>query len=71
MMRTDSWCVQPHDSEDRPKEQKKAQGIGYSNITNCCTKVCPEDITITGDAVIPLKERVTENCYDRPGWRRQ
>jgi succinate dehydrogenase/fumarate reductase-like Fe-S protein len=34
--------------------------VGYCNITKCCTKVCPEHITITDNAIIPLKERVAE-----------
>ena len=39
-------------------------GIGYCNITKCCTKVCPEGITITDNAIIPLKERVVDQSYD-------
>ena len=39
-------------------------GIGYCNITKCCTRVCPEDITITDNAIIPLKERVVDRFYD-------
>jgi succinate dehydrogenase / fumarate reductase iron-sulfur subunit len=39
-------------------------GIGYCNITKCCTKVCPEGITITDNAIIPLKERVVDRSYD-------
>jgi succinate dehydrogenase / fumarate reductase iron-sulfur subunit len=39
-------------------------GIGYCNITKCCTKVCPEHITITDNAIIPLKERVVDRFYD-------
>jgi len=38
-------------------------GIGYCNITKCCTKVCPENITNTDNVIIPLKERVVE-FYD-------
>jgi hypothetical protein len=30
----------------------------------CCTNVCPEGITITDNAIIPLKERVVDNPYD-------
>ena len=37
---------------------------GYCNITKCCTKVCPENITITDNAIIPLKERVVDEFYD-------
>ena len=43
---------------------KEQHGIGYCNITKCCTKVCPEDITITDNAIIPLKERVVDRLYD-------
>jgi succinate dehydrogenase / fumarate reductase iron-sulfur subunit len=39
-------------------------GIGYCNITKCCTKVCPEHIQITDNAIIPLKERVVDRSYD-------
>ncbi len=52
------------DTEDRLPELKEAHGIGYCNITKCCTKVCPENITITDNAIIPLKERVVDEFYD-------
>ncbi|RLS94969.1 MAG: succinate dehydrogenase/fumarate reductase iron-sulfur subunit, partial [Planctomycetota bacterium] len=39
-------------------------GIGYCNITKCCTKVCPEHIGITDNAIIPMKERVVDEFYD-------
>ena len=45
-------------------ELKQAHGIGYCNITKCCTRVCPEHITITDNAIIPLKERVIDQLYD-------
>ena len=53
----------------RPPRQnlKQAGGIGYCNITKCCTKVCPENITITDNAIIPLKERVVDEFYDPLG----
>ena len=54
----------PLDIEDRLSELKQAGGIGYCNITKCCTKVCPENITITDNAIIPLKERVVDEFYD-------
>ncbi|MEP7119148.1 MAG: succinate dehydrogenase/fumarate reductase iron-sulfur subunit, partial [Acidobacteriota bacterium] len=41
-----------------------AHGIGYCNITKCCTTVCPEHIHITDNAIIPLKERVVDRFYD-------
>ena len=43
---------------------RSSSGIGYCNITKCCTKVCPEHITITDNAIIPLKERVVDRFYD-------
>jgi len=52
--------MHPLDVEDRLKDLKNADGIGYCNITKCCTHVCPEDITITDNAIIPLKERVAD-----------
>ena len=56
--------MHPLDTESRIEELKQAHGIGYCNITKCCTKVCPEDITITDNAIIPLKERVADEFYD-------
>src|SRR5579862_2605218 len=56
--------MHPLDTEDRIPELKQAHGIGYCNITKCCTKVCPEHITITDNAIIPLKERVVDDFYD-------
>jgi len=56
--------MHPLDIEDREPDLKKTQGIGYCNITKCCTKVCPEHITITDNAIIPLKERVVDRYYD-------
>jgi succinate dehydrogenase / fumarate reductase iron-sulfur subunit len=56
--------MNPIDTEDRVSDLKKAHGIGYCNITKCCTKVCPESITITDNAIIPLKERVVDQFYD-------
>lgn len=56
--------MHPLDEEDRLEDLKKKQGVGYCNITKCCTKVCPEHITITDNAIIPLKERVVDEYYD-------
>ncbi len=56
--------MHPLDTEDRVAELKEAEGIGLCNITKCCTKVCPEDIQITDNAIIPLKERVVDRMYD-------
>jgi succinate dehydrogenase / fumarate reductase iron-sulfur subunit len=59
--------MHPLDTEDRLEELKTADGIGFCNITKCCTKVCPENITITDNAIIPLKERVVDRFYDPLG----
>ena len=56
--------MHPLDVENRLGELKDTDGIGYCNITKCCTKVCPEEITITDNAIIPLKERVVDEFYD-------
>jgi succinate dehydrogenase / fumarate reductase, iron-sulfur subunit len=56
--------MHPLDTEDRLEELQKSQGVGFCNITKCCTKVCPESITITDNAIIPLKERVADEYYD-------
>ena len=64
--------MHPLDTDGRLEELKKAYGIGYCNITKCCTNVCPEEIKITDNAIIPLKERVVDEFYDPLGslWRR-
>ncbi len=54
----------PMDDANRTKLLKDSMGIGYCNITKCCTEVCPEDIHITDNAIIPLKERVVDDHYD-------
>jgi succinate dehydrogenase / fumarate reductase iron-sulfur subunit len=56
--------MHPLDSDDRTRDLKSTQGIGLCNITKCCSKVCPEHITITDNAIIPLKERVIDRLYD-------
>ncbi len=56
--------MHPLDVEDRVEDLRKQHGIGYCNITKCCTKVCPESITITDNAIIPLKERVVDRFFD-------
>jgi len=53
--------------EDRVEDLRRAHGVGYCNITKCCTQVCPEHITITDNAIIPLKERVVDEFYDPLG----
>ncbi len=56
--------MHPLESEDRIKDLKDKYNIGYCNITTCCRQVCPESITITENAIIPLKERVVDEFFD-------
>jgi succinate dehydrogenase / fumarate reductase, iron-sulfur subunit len=54
--------------EDRKEYAQAHQGLGYCNITKCCTEVCPEHIKITDNAIIPMKERVVDRRYDPLVW---
>jgi len=63
-VRAASLEMHPLDQEDRIPMIKDALGTGYCNITKCCTEVCPENIAITDNAIIPLKERVVTRYYD-------
>jgi succinate dehydrogenase / fumarate reductase iron-sulfur subunit len=56
--------MHPLDTDNRLAQLKDGEGIGFCNITKCCTKVCPEEIRITDNAIIPLKERVVDEFYD-------
>jgi len=60
--------MHPMDGVSRTKLLKDELGIGLCNITKCCTEVCPEDIHITDNAIIPLKERVVDEFYDPLFW---
>lgn len=60
--------MHPLDTEDRLPDLKNSEGIGLCNITKCCTAVCPEEIHITDNAIIPLKERVVDRYYDPWHW---
>ena len=60
--------MHPLDGEDRSDLLRKDLGLGYCNITKCCTEVCPENITITDNAIIPLKERLVDRYYDPVMW---
>ena len=53
---------------DRKEYAAEDQGLGYCNITKCCTEVCPEHIKITDNAIIPMKERVVDRRYDPVVW---
>jgi len=56
--------MHPLDTLDRRELAQKEAGIGYCNITKCCTEVCPEGIHITDNAIIAMKERVVDLKYD-------
>ncbi|MBM3735520.1 MAG: succinate dehydrogenase/fumarate reductase iron-sulfur subunit [Acidobacteria bacterium] len=56
--------MNPVDAADRVADLKDKHGIGLCNITKCCTHVCPEEIKITDNAIIPLKERVVDEFFD-------
>lgn len=64
MVRLGTVEMHPLDVEDRLPFIKEQSGIGYCNITKCCTEVCPEEIHITDNAIIPLKERIVDEYYD-------
>jgi succinate dehydrogenase / fumarate reductase iron-sulfur subunit len=64
LVRSAGLEMHPIDTADRTTHLKDEGGIGYCNITKCCTEVCPEHIKITDNAIIPLKERVADNYYD-------
>ena len=58
----------PLDTADRRELVRQEFGVGYCNITKCCTEVCPELIRITDNGIIPLKERVVSAHYDPVMW---
>jgi succinate dehydrogenase / fumarate reductase iron-sulfur subunit len=64
LMRIAELDMHPLDTVDRRQTAVEDHGLGYCNITKCCTEVCPEHIHITDNALIPLKERVADRRYD-------
>ncbi|SDH95814.1 succinate dehydrogenase subunit B [Actinokineospora alba] len=68
LMRIAELEMHPLDSADRVREAQDDHGLGYCNITKCCTEVCPEGIKITDNALIPMKERVADRKYDPIVW---
>lgn len=64
LVRLASLLMHPLDKKDRVPFVKEDMGVGYCNITKCCTEVCPEEIKITDNAIIPLKERVVSRFFD-------
>jgi succinate dehydrogenase / fumarate reductase iron-sulfur subunit len=63
-VRVASLEMHPKDVLDRREQTREQGGLGYCNITKCCTEVCPEHIHITDNAIIPLKERVADVHWD-------
>jgi succinate dehydrogenase / fumarate reductase iron-sulfur subunit len=68
LVRTAGLEMHPIDEGDRRGYLKDVGGVGFCNITKCCTEVCPEHIKITDNAIIPLKERVADEFYDPIQW---
>ncbi len=64
MIRLAGLEMHPKDVLDRSALVKDKAGVGYCNITKCCTEVCPEHIKITDNAIIPLKERMDDSYFD-------
>jgi succinate dehydrogenase / fumarate reductase iron-sulfur subunit len=68
MIRIASLEMHPRDTLDRTQLVRDKAGVGYCNITKCCTEVCPEHIKITDNAIIPLKERMDDAYFDPIRW---
>jgi len=71
MARVASLEMHPKDTLDRRPLLKGNAGVGFCNITKCCTEVCPEHIKITDNAIIPLKERMDDVYFDPVRWALQ
>ena len=67
-IRTAELEMHPLDQADRRDLAQDEAGLGLCNITKCCTEVCPENIKITDNAIIPMKERVAGHRYDPLVW---
>jgi succinate dehydrogenase / fumarate reductase, iron-sulfur subunit len=68
LMRVAELDMHPLDAVDRKRQAQEEFGLGFCNITKCCTEVCPEHIKITDNALIPMKERVADRKYDPLAW---
>ncbi|MEU6039271.1 succinate dehydrogenase/fumarate reductase iron-sulfur subunit [Actinomadura sp. NPDC047616] len=68
LMRIAELEMHPADTADRRAIAQEDHGLGFCNITKCCTEVCPEHIKITDNALIPMKERVVGRRYDPVVW---
>jgi succinate dehydrogenase/fumarate reductase-like Fe-S protein len=62
------YTVEVNEGEVVLDQAQEQHGLGYCNITKCCTEVCPESIKITDNALIPMKERVADRKYDPVVW---
>jgi succinate dehydrogenase / fumarate reductase iron-sulfur subunit len=60
--------MHPYDSLDRRQRIREEAGVGFCNITKCCSEVCPEHINLTDNGIIPLKERVADIYFDPLMW---
>jgi len=67
-VRVASLEMHPKDVLDRRDLTRQQGGLGYCNITKCCSEVCPEHIHITDNAIIPMKERVADLRWDPVRW---
>ncbi|MCD2197254.1 succinate dehydrogenase/fumarate reductase iron-sulfur subunit [Actinomycetospora endophytica] len=68
LMRVAELDMHPLDVRNRKEDAQEEHGLGFCNITKCCTEVCPEHIKITDNALIPMKERVVDRKYDPLVW---
>ncbi|MGC4959829.1 succinate dehydrogenase/fumarate reductase iron-sulfur subunit [Gordonia sp. DT101] len=68
LMRVAELDMHPLDVAERRDSAQSEHGLGLCNITKCCTDVCPENIKITDNALIPMKERVVDRHYDPLVW---
>ena len=68
LMRIAELDMHPLDTVDRKAFAQEQAGLGMCNITKCCSEVCPEQIHITDNALIPMKERVVDHRYDPLVW---
>jgi succinate dehydrogenase / fumarate reductase, iron-sulfur subunit len=64
MIKLASLEMHPMDNLNRREQLKGEAGVGFCNITKCCTEVCPEHIHITDNGIIPMKERVVDDYFD-------
>jgi succinate dehydrogenase / fumarate reductase iron-sulfur subunit len=60
--------MHPYDGLERRQMAREEAGVGFCNITKCCSEVCPEHINLTDNGIIPLKERVADIYFDPVMW---